>query len=61
MSDQPRVVITPPPYPKNVPGECGTGRPVCGRPARLYAVGWRCQVHNPAAWAARQASDEAAA
>jgi hypothetical protein len=52
------AAITSAPYPKNVPFQCGTGRPVCGRPARLYAVGWRCDIHNPAAWAARQQADD---
>ncbi|MFJ5973563.1 hypothetical protein [Streptomyces sp. NPDC093060] len=50
--------IFPPPYPKNTPHECGTGQPICGKPARLYAVGWRCDIHNPAAWAARQQQDD---
>lgn len=61
MSEQKPATITPPPYPKNVPFECATGNPVCGRPARLYAVGWRCDIHNPAAWAARQKRGDKAA
>lgn len=62
MSEQQKpAAITPPPYPKNTPNECGTGRPICGRSARLYAVGWRCDIHNPAAWAARQTADGAPA
>lgn len=57
--DEPRrISITPPPYPKTTPGFCETGNPVCGQTARLYACGWRCEVHNPAAWAARLANVE---
>jgi hypothetical protein len=50
------AAIVPPPYPKTTPFECATGNPICGRPARLYAVGWRCDIHNPAAWAAHLAA-----
>ncbi len=60
MSEPTRITITPPPYPKNVPHECGTGNPICGQPARLYAVGWRCGLHNPAGWAAHLAEQAAA-
>lgn len=57
MSEQQKpAAITPPPYPKNTPYECGTGNPICGKPARLFAVGWRCQLHSPAGWAAHLAA-----
>ncbi|GAA2732120.1 hypothetical protein [Streptomyces nogalater] len=26
---------------------CDTGRPRCGKPARFYAGGWRCDEHRP--------------
>jgi hypothetical protein len=56
MTEQRRITVTPPPRPKVTPGQCDTGRPVCGKPARLYAVGWRCELHNPAGWAAHLAA-----
>ncbi|MEU2426966.1 hypothetical protein ABZ619_39140 [Streptomyces sp. NPDC007851] len=28
-------------------GRCDTGRPLCGKPARPYAAGWRCDEHRP--------------
>jgi len=31
-------------------GRCDTGRPLCGKPARLYAAGWRCDDHIPRAY-----------
>jgi hypothetical protein len=37
-----------------VPYVCGAGRTKCGRPARLYAAGWRCAEHTPA----RQAGED---
>jgi hypothetical protein len=30
-----------------VPGTCSTGRPRCGKAARFYAAGWRCDDHRP--------------
>lgn len=42
-----RPLISPPPYPKTTPYQCETGNPVCGKPARLYAAGWRCPAHRP--------------
>lgn len=57
MSEQQKpAAITPPPYPKNTPYKCATGNPLCGRPARLFPCGWRCDIHNPAAWAAHLAA-----
>jgi hypothetical protein len=32
----------------NAGGRCDTGRPLCGKPARPYAAGWRCDEHRPA-------------
>lgn len=26
-------------------GTCGAGERPCGKPARLYAIGWRCDDH----------------
>jgi 5'-3' exonuclease len=34
------------------PGKCA----VCGKPARIYLCGWRCNRHSPAARAARSAT-----
>ena len=42
-----RLQITPPPYPKTTPGFCETGNPMCQKPARLFAAGWRCAEHVP--------------
>lgn len=28
-------------------GECNAGVTPCGAPARLYACGWRCELHKP--------------
>jgi hypothetical protein len=36
-----------PTIPRPIPGICDTGRPKCGKPARLYAAGWRCDTHKP--------------
>jgi hypothetical protein len=30
-------------------GTCTAGQSPCGRPARLYATGWRCDQHVPQA------------
>jgi hypothetical protein len=54
MSDEPRRISVEPPVLKPItPGECDTGRPRCGKPARLFPAGWRCVDHAPAAMAAR--------
>ena len=37
----------PPVMPTVVPGICDTGRPICGKPGRLYAAGYRCDQHQP--------------
>jgi hypothetical protein len=43
-----------PAIPRPVPGICDTGRPKCGKPARLYPAGWRCDGHRPSSyWLAR--------
>jgi hypothetical protein len=47
VTEQRRITVTPPPRPKVTPGQCDTGRPVCGKPARLYPAGWRCDGHVP--------------
>jgi hypothetical protein len=31
-------------------GRCDTGRPLCGKPARFYAAGYRCDEHKPHAY-----------
>ncbi|CAM5390736.1 hypothetical protein STENM36S_06319 [Streptomyces tendae] len=41
MTEQQRTT-TPP-----KPGTCDTGRPLCGKPARFYPAGWRCDDHVP--------------
>ena len=46
MTGQPKPV---PPRVQATPGRCETGRPVCGKTARLYPGGWRCERHQPAA------------
>lgn len=42
-----RIAVEPPVLKPIVPGECDTGRPRCGKKARLYPGGWRCQEHQP--------------
>lgn len=43
-----------PAIPRPVPGICDTGRPKCGKPARFYPAGWRCDEHRPTSyWLAR--------
>lgn len=35
----------------NDPGAgCDTGRPRCGKPARFYPAGWRCDEHRPSSY-----------
>jgi hypothetical protein len=31
-------------------GACGAGVTPCGKPARFYAGGWRCDEHKPRIW-----------
>ncbi|MGA4964461.1 hypothetical protein [Streptomyces pseudogriseolus] len=31
-------------------GACDTGQPLCGKPARFYAAGWRCDKHKPSSY-----------
>lgn len=40
---QPPIVRPP------TPGQCSAGQTPCGKPARFYAAGWRCDQHSPAA------------
>lgn len=48
MSDEPRRIAVEPPVLKPiVPHECDTGRPRCGKKARLFPGGWRCDKHRP--------------
>lgn len=47
-----------PALPPVIPGRCDTGRPVCGAEARLYAGGWRCASHSPAAHAGKPEAPE---
>jgi hypothetical protein len=42
-----RISVEPPVLKPIVPGECDTGRPRCGKKARLYPCGWRCADHQP--------------
>ena len=43
-----------PAIPRPVPGICDTGQPKCGKAARLYPAGWRCDGHRPSSyWLAR--------
>ncbi|MFD7922600.1 hypothetical protein ACFV3R_25650 [Streptomyces sp. NPDC059740] len=44
-----RPYIEPPPQAKATPNQCETGNPKCGKKARLFAIGWRCQEHSPRA------------
>lgn len=39
--------------PRATPGQCSAGVVPCGAPARLFAAGWRCVRHSPAAVAGR--------
>jgi hypothetical protein len=56
MNAEPRPVR--PAMPPVIPGNCDTGHPVCGAEARLYAAGWRCVQHTPAALASRPEAPE---
>lgn len=39
-----------PAIPRPKPGICDTGNPTCGKPARFYAAGWRCDDHRPGSY-----------
>ncbi|MDX3127450.1 hypothetical protein, partial [Streptomyces scabiei] len=39
------VLVETAPEPRT--GRCDTGRPLCGKTARFYAAGWRCDDHIP--------------
>lgn len=43
----------PPQLRRVTPGLCESGATPCGATARLYACGWRCDPHSPAAMARR--------
>jgi hypothetical protein len=47
-----------PPLPPVIPGRCDAGTTACGAEARLYAGGWRCVRHSPAAAAGRAEAPE---
>lgn len=47
-----------PALPPTIPGRCDTGRPVCGKPGRLYPCGIRCKEHTPAAAAGKPEAPE---
>lgn len=38
-----------PAMPPPIPGRCDSGRTACGAEGRLYAAGYRCVAHTPAA------------
>lgn len=45
-------MTTPPPPARQLPdtirtGQCDTGKPTCGAPARWTVAGWRCPTHKP--------------
>ncbi|MFF7308122.1 hypothetical protein [Streptomyces sp. NPDC008137] len=42
--------LTAPALPPPAPGICDTGRPRCGKPARFYPAGWRCDNHRPSSY-----------
>lgn len=42
--------LTAPALPRPAPGICDTGRPKCGKPARFYPAGWRCDKHRPTSY-----------
>ncbi|MEZ3180333.1 hypothetical protein KYY02_17060 [Streptomyces pimonensis] len=48
--DRPEPMPTAPAIPRPVPGACDTGQPKCGKPARFYAAGWRCDRHRPTSY-----------
>jgi hypothetical protein len=43
--EEPAAPVEPPRYMRR--GKCDTGRPLCGKTARWYAAGWRCDEHRP--------------
>lgn len=47
------AAVSSPPAPRVTPGQCTSGNPPCGAPARLFPCGWRCPIHTPAALAGR--------
>lgn len=42
-----------PAMPPVTPGVCDSGTTPCGEPAVLFANGWKCPAHTPAAMAGR--------
>lgn len=47
-----------PPMPPVIPGICDSGHTPCGAEGRLYAAGYRCAAHSPAAMAGRNEAPE---
>lgn len=47
-----------PPLPPVIPGRCDNGTTACGQPGRLYAAGYRCASHSPAALNGRPEAPE---
>jgi hypothetical protein len=47
-----------PAMPPVIPGRCDSGHTACGQDARLFAAGWRCFRHTPAALAGRAEAPE---
>ncbi len=47
-----------PVLPPTIPGRCDSGQAACGAEARLFAAGWRCVRHTPAALAGKAEAPE---
>lgn len=47
-----------PAMPPVIPGRCDSGTTACGAEGRLYAAGYRCATHSPAALAGRAEAPE---
>lgn len=49
VEEQEELRRTEGPRPIVTPGRCSTGQPRCGKTARLFPCGWRCEDHQPGA------------
>lgn len=47
-----------PAMPPVIPGVCDSGQTACGQPGRLFAAGYRCLSHTPAALAGKPEAPE---